>query len=118
MTSLLRLSAQVFRVRTEFIAATRGMRVYVLCECGSGGWIAAIGPFPDLFLDERPLIGRTVEEGLRWLRQHYPQTRPLPDVAGHVQDNSSPTPKVKRKSRPKARRSPALQRELALAPME
>lgn len=116
MVAPLPSSAVVFRVRAEFVAATREVRIHVLCECGNGGWIAAIASFPDLFFDERPLIGRTVGEGLRWLHQQYPHTRPHPDVAGHVQDNSLPTPKVKRKSRPKSSRSLTQQRELALAP--
>lgn len=117
MSSLLRSSAVVFRVRTEFIAATREVRIYVLCECGSGAWVAAISPFPDLFFDERPLIGRSVGQGLTWLRKRYSQTRLLAEVVSPVQDHQAPRPKVKRKTRPKGLRSPARQHQLALASM-
>jgi hypothetical protein len=70
----------VFRVRTEFITLTREMRVHVLCECGSGAWIAAIAPFPDLFFDERPLIGQSVGEALAWLGTRYAKLRVLAEI--------------------------------------
>lgn len=77
MTTAVDPSARIFRVRTEFVAATRELRVHVLCECGSGGWIASIAPFPDLFFDESPLIGQTVEAGLAWLARHYGRLDPV-----------------------------------------
>ena len=80
MVSVVHASARVFRVRTEFIVLGREMRVHVLCECGSGAWIAAIAPFPDLFFDERPLIGRSVGDGLGWLAKRYSGLRILADV--------------------------------------
>jgi hypothetical protein len=80
MGSAIQASARVFRVRTDFVALGREMRVHVLCECGSGAWIAAIAPFPDLFFDERPLIGRSVGEGLAWLAKHYGGLRLLADI--------------------------------------
>jgi hypothetical protein len=80
MVSAVHTSARVFRVRTEFINLTREMRVHVLCECGSGAWIAAITPFPDLFFDERPLIGQSVGEALAWLGAHYAGLRILAEI--------------------------------------
>jgi hypothetical protein len=82
MVSAVHASARVFRVRTEFVGLTREMRVHVLCECGSGAWIAAIAPFPDLFFDERPLLGRSVGEALAWLGDHYTGVRVLADILG------------------------------------
>lgn len=64
-------TARIFRVRTEFVEASRELRVHVLCECGSGGWIVSLAPFPELFFDERPLIGRSVGEALAWLDKRY-----------------------------------------------
>jgi hypothetical protein len=80
MVSAVHASARVFRVRTEFINLTREMRVHVLCECGSGAWIAAIAPFPDLFFDERPLIGQSIGEALAWLGAHYAGLRILAEI--------------------------------------
>jgi hypothetical protein len=80
MVSAVHASARVFRVRTEFINLTREMRVHVLCECGSGAWIAAIAPFPDLFFDERPLIGQRVSEALVWLGTRYAGLRILAEI--------------------------------------
>ena len=104
MVSAVHASARVFRVRTEFITLTREMRVHVLCECGSGAWIAAIAPFPDLFFDERPLIGRSVGDALAWLGAHYSGLRILADVLdscharpshwpGHSERKAAPVPK-------------------------
>ena len=80
MVSTVHASARVFRVRTDFVALGREMRVHVLCECGSGAWIAVIAPFPDLFFDERPLIGRSVGEGLAWLGKRYAGLRVVADI--------------------------------------
>jgi hypothetical protein len=80
MVSAVHASARVFRVRTEFITLTCEMRVHVLCECGSGAWIAAIAPFPDLFFDERPLIGQSVGEALAWLGARYTGLRILAEI--------------------------------------
>ena len=80
MVSAVHASARVFRVRTEFITLTCEMRVHVLCECGSGAWIAAIASFPDLFFDERPLIGQSVGEALAWLGARYANLRVLAEI--------------------------------------
>jgi hypothetical protein len=110
MVSAVHASARVFRVRTEFVALGRELRVHVLCECGSGAWIAAIAPFPDLFFDERPLIGRSVGEGLAWLEEHYAGLRVVADILGPSGgDGGLPLPRLhqkpagKEETRPEAR---------------
>lgn len=125
MVSAIHASARVFRVRTEFITMTCEMRVHVLCECGSGAWIAAIAPFPDLFFDERPLIGRSVGEAVAWLGRRYAGLRLLADILGSPDPCSDPcspppprpsskAPPAGAKARPR-RRSPEGQDELPLA---
>ena len=117
MVSAVHASARVFRVRTEFITLTREMRVHVLCECGSGAWIAAIAPFPDLFFDERPLIGRSVGDALAWLGAHYAGLRILAEIldscrgrAGHwtgdSEQKATPAPKPEVGPQPEVRFQP------------
>ena len=125
MVSAVHASARVFRVRTDFIALGREMRVHVLCECGSGAWIAAIAPFPDLFFDERPLIGRSVGDGLAWLAKRYSGLRILADVldssgrrGAFVLTRSKQKPVPKAGAQPVRRRTHQVagQGELPLAP--
>ena len=124
MVSAVHASARVFRVRTDFIVLGREMRVHVLCECGSGAWIAAIAPFPDLFFDERPLIGRSVGDGLGWLAKRYSGLRILADVldssgrrGGFVLPRSKQKPIARPEAHPRRRaRQVEGQGELPLAP--
>lgn len=125
MVSVVHASARVFRVRTEFVALSREVRVHVLCECGSGAWVAAIAPFPDLFFDARPLIGRTVGDAVAWLSARYAGLRILADILGSsgCRDASAPSPApdeppADMPARPPCRRArpPKGQDELPLAP--
>ncbi len=43
----------IHRVRTELVPHRRELRLYVLCRCGSGAWLASVAPFEELFFDER-----------------------------------------------------------------
>jgi hypothetical protein len=115
MVSTVHASARVFRVRTEFITLTCEMRVHVLCECGSGAWIAAIAPFPDLFFDERPLIGQSVGEALAWLETRYAKLRVLAEIldssgcrgeAGHSERQVTPARKPGVERQPEVRPQP------------
>ena len=125
MVSAVHAAARVFRVRTDFVVLGCEMRVHVLCECGSGAWIATIAPFPDLFFDERPLIGRSVGEGLAWLRKRYAGLRVLADIldsSGHcgglVLTRSKQKPVAKPEAQPARRRTRQVegQGELPLVP--
>ena len=122
MVSAVHASARVFRVRTEFITLTREMRVHVLCECGSGAWIAGIAPFADLFFDERPLIGQNVGEALAWLGTHYAGLRILAEILdspgcrgepGHSERQVAPARKPEVGPQPGGKRKTRLRRRAA-----
>lgn len=123
MVSAVHASARVFRVRTEFLALSREMRLHVLCECGSGAWIVAIAPFPDLFFDARPLIGHTVGDAVIWLGSRYAGLRILADILESPGCRRAPSaqdrPPAGGKTRPPRRRPrpPEGQDELPLAPL-
>ena len=123
MVSAVHASARVFRVRTEFITLTREMRVHVLCECGSGAWIAAIAPFSDLFLDERPLIGQSGGEALAWLGTRYAGLRVLAEILdspgcrgapGHLERQMAPAPNSAVRPRPEVGPQPSGKRKTRL----
>jgi hypothetical protein len=35
----------IHRVRAELLPHRRELRLYVLCRCGSGAWLASVTPF-------------------------------------------------------------------------
>jgi hypothetical protein len=125
MVSAVHASARVFRVRTEFINLTREIRVHVLCECGSGAWIAAIAPFPDLFFDEGPLIGQRVGEALVWLGTRYTGLRVLAEIldspecrdeAEHGKQPQDPEQKATPARKPEVGPQPAVESQPEVRP--
>lgn len=61
----------IHRVRAELVPHRRELKLYVLCRCGSGAWLASVAPFEELFFDERLVCGLTVGEALERLERRY-----------------------------------------------
>ena len=61
----------IHRVRAELVPHRRALKLYVLCRCGSGAWLARVAPFDELFFDERLVCGLTVCETLERLERRY-----------------------------------------------
>lgn len=88
MSEGLHPSARIFRVRAELVGLRRELRVHVLCECGRGAWICAVAPFPELFFDHRPLVGRAVGEALASLAARYAGFRALVEIGSGISDRA------------------------------
>ena len=72
----------IFSVRAEFRPHGRELRLYALCRCGAGAWLARIAPFEELFFDEHLVRGLTVRQALERLERRYPGCRRLVTLAG------------------------------------
>jgi hypothetical protein len=69
--SALRGGEVIHRVRAELVPHRRELKLYVLCRCGSGAWLASVAPFEELFFDERLVCGLTVRDALEQLERRY-----------------------------------------------
>jgi hypothetical protein len=61
----------IHRVRADLMPHRRELRLYVLCRCGCGAWLASIAPFDELFFDEHLVCGLSVGEALERLERRY-----------------------------------------------
>ena len=75
-------SEVIFSVRAEFCPQRRELRLYALCRCGSGAWLASVAPFEELFFDEHLVRGLTVRQALERLERRYAGCRRLVTLAG------------------------------------
>ena len=72
----------IHRVRAELVPHRRELKLYVLCRCGSGAWLASVAPFEELFFDEHLVCGLSVREALEHLERRYTTCRRLVALAG------------------------------------
>ncbi len=72
----------ILRVRAELVRHRRELRLYMLCRCGSGAWLASVAPFEELFFDEHLVRGLTVRQALARLERRYPGCRRLVTLTG------------------------------------
>ena len=61
----------IHRVRAELVSHRRELKLYALCRCGSGAWLASVAPFEELFFDEHLVCGLTVRAALERLERRY-----------------------------------------------
>ena len=77
----------ILRVRAELVPHRRELRLYVLCRCGSGAWLARVAPFEELFFDRaagvRPLCAPGAGAAGAALRRRLPSA-----VSGDMQNPS------------------------------
>ncbi len=70
-------------MRAELVPYRRELRLYVLCRCGRGAWLASVAPFDELVFDEQLVCGLTVRAALERLERRYPAAcRRLVALAG------------------------------------
>jgi hypothetical protein len=102
MTDSIHAEARIFRTRTEFVPLRRELRLYVLCDCGRGGWLVSVPFFPELFLNERLIVGLTVREALAAVMERYPRARRLAELLDPLPEPSPAlTPAASREPRPR-----------------
>ena len=75
-------SEVIFSVRAELLPCRRELRLFALCRCGAGAWLARIAPFEELSFDEHLVRGLTVRQALERLEGRYPGCRRLVTLTG------------------------------------